>query len=230
VAARRRRTTSDEGFTLDPPTLRLDPTTVDPADAHALVDVLDERNVRREDVDAAALLDVGLAYVGIEQYEGAIDSFRRAAVYTDDDALAAEAWANRGVAHAQLEEYDEAVGASREALALDPPADVAAVAETNLAYTLWELGDSSTPLAHAERAVELDPRLPQAWYNLGFLYNERALPSDALWALDGAVRLGLRTPWVREERARALAALDAHAEAATERERAGRTTDRLVRE
>jgi tetratricopeptide (TPR) repeat protein len=230
VATRRRRTTSDEGLTLDPPTLRLDPTRVDPADAHALVDVLDEWNVRREDVDAAALLEVGLAYVAIEQYEQAVDSFRRATVYADDDALAAEAWTNRAVAHAQLEEYDEAVGASREALALDPPADVAAVAETNLAYALWELGDSSNPLAHAEQAVELDPRLPQAWYNLGFLYNERALPTDAAWALENAVRLGLRTPWVREERARALEALDSVEEAAVERDRAARAVDRLVRE
>jgi tetratricopeptide (TPR) repeat protein len=188
---------------------------VDPADDRALADLVDESQVRPADVDAAALVDVGLSYVGIEAYELAVDAFVRAARYAGDDGLRAEAYANAGVAHARLGEYDAAVGAAREALSLDPTDDVAAVAHANVAYALWEAGDSSRPLAHAERAVELDPRLAEAWYDLGFLYNERGLWEFAREALATASRLGLRTVAVASEYERAVDGL-AEAEAAVE--------------
>jgi tetratricopeptide (TPR) repeat protein len=119
--------------------------------------------------------------------------------FAPESRAAIEAWVNRGVAHGQIGEYDEAIGAYREALSLDPDPGVAAVAETNLAYALWESGDSSNPLEHAERAVELDARLADAWYNLGFLYNERGLAEDAVRALETAERLGFDRTLVREE-------------------------------
>ena len=189
---------------------------VDPADDHALADLVDESQVRPADVDAATLLDVGLSYVAIQQYEQAIETFARAVRFADDDGVRAEALVNAGVAHAELEEYDEAIGAAREAIRLDPDPDVAAVAHVNLAYALWELGDSTRPVAHAERAVELDPRLPQAWFDLGFYDAERGLYAEAKASLENARRLGLRNRWVDEELARAADRLDEH-ETETER-------------
>ena len=176
-----------------------DPFRIDPADSHALADLLASENYVPADVDADALLDVGLGYLAVEQYESAVDAFARVAWFAPGTPEATEAWANRGVAHAQLGEYDEAVGASLEALSLDPAPDVAAVAETNLAYALWESGDSSHPLEHAERAVELDPRLAEAWFDLGFLYNERGLSEAAVRALERAERLGFEGSAVRSE-------------------------------
>jgi tetratricopeptide (TPR) repeat protein len=194
-----------------------DPFRVDPTDSHALADLLDPAHYRPEDVDVSALVDVGLSYLAIEEYEQAGDTFGRAAWFAPEDSREAmEAWTNRGVAHAQLGEYDEAIGAAREALRIDGEGrdegesrfpDLAAVAELNLAYALWESGDSSRPLSHAERAVELDPRLPEAWYDLGFYYDERGLWEFAVEALERARALGLRRADVDAELERARAGL-----------------------
>jgi tetratricopeptide (TPR) repeat protein len=147
---------------------------------------------------------VGLEYMGINRHEQATETFERVARFADDPALAQEGWVNKGVAHAELEEYDQAIGAYREALDLDGSDDHEAVAETNLAYALWEFGRTEEALEHAERAVELDPRFGQAWYNRGFFLNERGLHGDALEAFDNAIRLGVRTADLLEEKAIAL--------------------------
>ncbi|WP_254537920.1 tetratricopeptide repeat protein [Halomarina litorea] len=194
-----------EGFDLDRESTPTDPVLVDPADDHALTDILDPEQVVPADVDLDALLAVGVEYFAIEQYEQALDAFARVVRFAPEDSdVAQEAWVNAGVAHGQLEEYDEAVGAYLEAIRLGDDTEHAATAETNLAYALWAMGDSSRPLEHAERAVELDSRSAHAWYNLGFLYNERGLWEFALEALDTALSLGLRPNWVKEERQRAL--------------------------
>jgi tetratricopeptide (TPR) repeat protein len=199
------------GFSLEVGTA--DPFRLDPTDAHALADLLDPENYWPEDVDVSALVDVGLSYVAIGEYEQAVDAFGRAVWFAPEDSREAmEAWTNRGVAHAQLGEYDQAVGAALEALRIDGEEreegesrfpDLAAVAELNLAYALWEAGDASRPLAHAERAVELDPRLAEGWYDLGFYYNERALWGFAVEALERSRALGLRRADVDGELERA---------------------------
>jgi len=205
------------------------PSRIDPSDSHALADLLDPGQYAPDEVDADALLEVGLGYLAIEEYEAAVDAFARVAWFAPGSPAATEAWANRAVAHGQLGEYDEAVGACLEALSLDPEPDVAAVAETNLAYALWESGDSSRPLEHAELAVELDPRLADAWYNLGFLYNERALAGDAARALENAARLGFDRRVVREELDRAHERLGEY-ETVEEGEAVETDTDAGVRE
>jgi len=188
-------------------------------DDHVLSEFVDAAGIDPEAVDPAALVEVGLAYVAIEEYEQAIDSFGRAVAYADADArVACEALVNKGVAHAQLGEYDEAIGAYREALRIDDDGEHAAAAETNLAYALWELGDSSGPLDRAERAVELDSRLPQAWYNRGFFLAERGLHEGAVRCFDAAIALGLRDASVRGERERSIAFLEDAVETETESE------------
>jgi tetratricopeptide (TPR) repeat protein len=201
-----------EEFTLDPE-IATDPGQVDPLDSRVLTDLLDERQIAADDVDAESLLDVGLSYVGIRRYEEATETLERAARFADDEGVEQEAWINKGAAHAELEEYDAAVGAYREALSIDDESEHAASAETNLAYALWEFGHTEEALEHAERAVEIDPRFPQAWYNRGFFLNERGLHEDAKNALDNAIRLGMRNADVLDEKARALEALGEEEEA-----------------
>jgi len=194
-----------EEFTLDPKQLSGDATQIDPANAHALADILDERNISSDEVDVEELIDVGLSYMGINRYEEATETFERAAQFADEDSLEAqEARVNKGAAHAQLEEYDAAIGAYQEALRIDDDSEHAASAETNLAYALWEYGRTEEALEHAERAVEIDPRFPQAWYNRGFFLSERGLYEDAVDAFDNALRLGMRNADILEEKALAL--------------------------
>ncbi|MFB6280452.1 MAG: tetratricopeptide repeat protein [Haloferacaceae archaeon] len=222
----------DEGyeeFTLDPE-IATDPGRVDPIDSRVLTDLLDDRQIAADEVDAEKLLDVGLSYVGIRRYEEATETLERAARFADDEGIEQEAWINKGAAHAELEEYDAAIGAYREALAIDDESEHAASAETNLAYALWEFGHTEEALSHAERAVEVDPRFPQAWYNRGFFLNERGLHEDARNALDNAIRLGMRSAEVLEEKARALEELGEHEEAEAVHERAAELRAEAERE
>jgi tetratricopeptide (TPR) repeat protein len=222
----------DEGyeeFTLDPE-LFDDPTAVDPVDSHVLTDLLDQRNISNEDVDAERLVDVGLSYIGINRFEEATETLERAARFATDDLVEQEAWVNKGAAHAQLEEYDEAIGAYQEALAIDDDSEHAASAETNLAYALWEFGRTEEALEHAERAVELDPRFPQAWYNRGFFLRERGILEDAVTAFDNAIRLGMRNAEVLEEKALALEELGRDEEAERVQERADDLREEAERE
>jgi len=209
-----------EEFTLDPEVVG-DPSEVDPVDSRVITDLLDERSIPADRVDAESLLEVGLSYTGINRFEEATETLERAARFADDERVEQEAWVNKGAAHAELEEYDAAIGAYEEALRIDDDSEHAATAETNLAYALWEFGRTEEALDHAERAVELDPRFPQAWYNRGFFLLERGLAADAVDAFDNAIRLGMREASVYEEKARALEELgeDERAEETAERAR-----------
>ncbi|WP_436929444.1 tetratricopeptide repeat protein [Halosimplex halobium] len=193
-----------EGFDIDPPELQVDTDKVDPVDSRAVADLLDDRNLAADEVDAEELLDVGLSYLGINRYEQATDALERTARFADDERVEQEAWTNKGVAHAELEEWDAAIGAYREALSIDDDSEHAATAETNLAYALWESGRTEQALEHAERAVEIDPRFGEGWYNRGFFLLERGLAEDARNAFDNAIRLGFRNAEILEEKARAL--------------------------
>lgn len=199
-----------DAFDLDPPELDVDPDKVDPVDSRVLADILDRRNVPADEVDAEALLDVGLNYVRINRHEQAVDTFERVAQFANDDRLEQEAWVNKGAAHAELGEWDPAIGAYREAIRIDDTGEHAATAQTNLAYALWESGRVEQALEHAERAVELDERFAEAWYNRGFFLLERGLAEDALNCLDNALRLGFRNTEILEEKARALEELGEH--------------------
>lgn len=209
-----------EGFDLDPPELSVDPRRVDPVDSRVVSDQLDQRQLATEDVNAEELLDVGLSYMKINRHEQAAETFERVARYADDERIAQEAWVNKGAAHGQMEEWDAAIGAYQEALHLGDRSDHAATAETNLAYALWESGRTEQALEHAERAVEIDPRFPQAWYNRGFFLSERGLFEDAVTAFDNAIRLGMRSAEVLEEKALALEELGEEEEAERVQERA----------
>lgn len=210
-----------EGFDLDPPELDVDdPSAVDPVDSRSVTDLLDDRNIAGDEVDADTLLDVGVEYMAINRDEQAVETFERAARYAEDETLAAEAWVNKGIAHGELEEWDAAISSHREALHVDEDGEFAALAHTNLAYALWERGDDEPAFQHAEDAVRADQRLPQAWYNLGFIQVERAQHEDALECLDNAIRLGFQGAPVYEEKARALEGLERDEEAAEVRETA----------
>ena len=191
-------------FDIDPPELDVDTDKVDPVDSRVVSDLLDDEAIPDDQIDADALVDVGLEYMRINRYEQATDALERAAQYADDDRVEQEARTNKGAAHAELEEWDAAIGSYREALRIDDESEHAATAHTNLAYALWESGRSEQALEHAEKAVEVDERFAQAWYNRGFFLLERGLAEDALNSIDNAIRLGMRNSTILEEKARAL--------------------------
>lgn len=202
-----------DGFDLDPPELDVDPSKIDPVDSYSVADHLDERNIASEEVDADALIDVGLSYMGINRHEEAVDSFERAARFAEDDSTEQEAWVSKGIAHAELEEWKAAIDSQREAVHVAEDGDFAAEAHTNLAYALWEFGEDEKAFQHAEDAVRQNDRLGHAWYNLGFIQVERGQHEDALECFDNAIRLGFRQSDVYEEKSRALDGLGRETEA-----------------
>jgi len=209
-----------EEFDIDPPELKVDPSKVDPVDTRVLADLLDERNISKDEVDTDELIDIGVSYTQINRFEEAADTFERAAQFADDPITEQEAWVNKGAAHAELEEYDEAIGAYKEAIKIDDESEHAATAETNLAYALWEFGRSEDALRHAENAVEIDPRFAQAWYNRGFFMLERGLAEDAVDCFENAQRLGMGNAELLEEKVRALEEVGREEEAEEVRQRA----------
>ncbi len=209
-----------EEFDIDPPELKVDPSQVDPVDTRVLSDLLDERNIAKDEVDTDQLIDVGVSYTKINRFEEATSTFERAAQFAEDPQKEQEAWVNKGAAHAELEEYDEAIGSYKEAIDIDDESEHAATAETNLAYALWEFGQSEEALRHAENAVEIDPRFAQAWYNRGFFMLERGLAEDAIDCFENAQRLGMSNAEVLEEKVRALEEVGREEEAEEVRQRA----------
>jgi tetratricopeptide (TPR) repeat protein len=214
-----------ESFDLEPE-LAVDPSEVDPVDSRVLADLIDGRQIPRDEVDAEKLLDVGLSYTRINRYEQATETLERAARFADESGIEQEAWINKGAAHAELAEYDAAIGTYREALSIDENSEHAATAHTNLAYALWESGRGEQALEHTERAVEIDERFAQGWYNRGFLLLERGLAEDALNCLDNAIRLGMQDASVFEEKARALDELERYEQAEEAVERAKELRER----
>jgi len=220
-----------EGFDFDPVelTLELDPDRVDPTDTYALPDLLDEAAIPTDLVDATELVDVGLAYMAVNRFEQAVDTFERAARFAGeaDETTKQEALVNMGAAHAELEEWDAAIGALEAAVHVAPRGEHAATAESDLAYALWMFGKDDAALEHAERALEVDNRFAEAWYNRGFFLNERGLAELALESLENAIRLGYRDAGVLEEKRRALEALGEYDEAETVAEEAEALRERL---
>jgi len=196
----------------------------DPADSRALDDLVE--GVEPEEVDVDGLVDAGVGYVSINRFEQAVEAFERAVQFDRDHQ---EAWVNKGFAHAEMEEYDRAIGAYDEALRVDDQTQEAAKAYLNKAYAEYE-AHRGDPLETVERALEVDDRLPEAWYNRAFFLNERGQHEDALRSANNAVSLGLRTPEVLEEKARALEALGRHDEAGELREEAQEEREERLRE
>jgi Tfp pilus assembly protein PilF len=219
-----------EGLDLEPPELDVDPSQVDPVDSRVVADLVDERVVQNDEVDADELIDVGMSYLGIKSNEEAADTFERAARFADDEDTEQEAWVNKAIAHGELEEWDAAVGAGREALFVAEDGDFEAEAHTNLSYALWRMGEDEQAYEHAEEAVRTDERLPHAWYNLGFIENERARHEAALDAFDNAIRLGFKQADVYEEKTRALEELGREEEAAEVAEHAEELRERQEQE
>ncbi|XGI83665.1 tetratricopeptide repeat protein [Halorutilales archaeon Cl-col2-1] len=215
----------DDKFDLEGDDLNIEIDGITPADSHVLDELVE--TTEPEDVDVEGLVDVGLSYIEINRYEQAVETFERALRFDDENQ---DAWVNKGFAHAEMEEFDEATAAYTEAVRIDDSTEEAAKALTNLAYAEYEMGVGGEHLEHIEKALEIDERQPEAWYNRAFFLNEEGRHQDALNSINNAVKLGLRAPYVYEEKARALEGLERYEEAEEAREVAEEAKDEKMTE
>jgi len=79
-------------------------------------------------------------------------------------------------------------------------------------FAAYWAGDLEAALAHFHKALEANPGNGSTYLNLGVIYHQAGLPSRALYAYEGAIRLLSKSPLPQE---RAEIARQAHSSRAT---------------
>ena len=112
-------------------------------------------------------LNLGMAYEGLDQFERAVESYRRA---LELDPTSVDALNCLGNSYRARGAGEAAVGCYRAAVAARPEH---ALAHYNLGGLLYERGDLDGALIHCSRAAALDPNEFDAHINLGNVHRAR---------------------------------------------------------
>jgi eukaryotic-like serine/threonine-protein kinase len=131
---------------------------------------------------------VGLAYMGMEDYKGAIAAFNEA--YNRDTAFF-DAVNNRGFAYLKLGNEQQAENDLRTAIRLDPQQSY--VPLNNLAQLYFQEGKYAQALGHYQKAIELKKDYLPAWIGLGNSQRQLGYPEQALATFDRALALDDRS-------------------------------------
>ena len=121
---------------------------------------------------------LGTAYSGAEQYQKAIDEYKKALQINPAFAIArtnmVSCYNNQGVKYARLRLWDKAIGAYTQALRLMPDM---AEAEKNLSAAYWNqaaglsrAGKNTEAIKAYQRYLEREPNSKEAYNNLGAIY------------------------------------------------------------
>ena len=160
-------------------------------DVHALIEKRDLRGllkisrlwVRSEPRSADAWRYLGSAYRGLEQYDKAIQAYRKALRIDPWDAAA---WDGLGNAYRNLKQYDDAIEAHRLALRVDPEY---AGAWVSLGDTYGDLRQYDKAIHAYEEALRIEPEYVAAWDSLGHVYSDLKQYEKAIQAHREAVRI-----------------------------------------
>ena len=123
---------------------------------------------------AEAYYGLGLAYVGLEKFEKAINAYRRAIAYKPEWAYSRAALAS---AYANTHRYTEALDAYKIAVALDPSD---AMIQHQLGNVYSKRGKIAAAMHHQQQAIALAPEFGAAHYQLGLLYAQEKEWADAI--------------------------------------------------
>jgi tetratricopeptide (TPR) repeat protein len=117
----------------------------------------------REDLCNAAESEVhfltGLAYTEMQQYERALEDYKRAIELNPEYAAA---YSNRGLTYHELQQYEQALEDYKRAIELNPEE---AAAYSNRGNTYYKLQQYEQALEDYGRAIELNPEYAAAYYN-----------------------------------------------------------------
>lgn len=114
---------------------------------------------------ARAYNNYGLALEKQKKYYKAIKNFKKA---IELDSKYPDPWINLSYVYDKLKEPDKALAAIKRSLEIYPTV----IGYSNLAYNLIKQKKYKEALYYLKEIIKIQPNNGQAWYNLGFLYNE----------------------------------------------------------
>lgn len=121
-----------------------------------------KQNERR--FEAVEWYKKGSAHIDTDEYEQAIECFKRA---IEIDPSYAAPWGGMAMAYGMLQRYDEAEKACRRGIEIDPN-DLASWVNLGQVYNI--LGKPEQSMECSQKAIDIDPTVATPWNNLGAAY------------------------------------------------------------
>jgi tetratricopeptide (TPR) repeat protein len=139
--------------------------------------------------EANRVMAEGIQRFRADDFEGAVESFRRAVEISPDNA---QAYVSLGSTYMRINRQAEAARAFRRAIDLDP---TDATAHVGLGQAHKLSGDPDNAIVELNRALELDPENADAAYTLALVYMDLGDLEKEFEALQGTVAIDpLRSP------------------------------------
>ncbi|MGD2250804.1 MAG: tetratricopeptide repeat protein [Candidatus Methanofastidiosia archaeon] len=142
-----------------------------------------EKIDRKSEKNETILSWKGVALVGLQKYEEALQVFDGALKINPENA---EAWYNKGVALGNLGKYEEEITCYDEALRINPQD---AKAWYNKGVALGNLGKYEETIICYDEALRINPQYAKAWYNKGVALGNLGKYEEEITCYDEALRI-----------------------------------------
>jgi len=128
-------------------------------------DKVSEKSISKNS-DAIKYYNMGLAESRKEDYEKAIEYYKKAVVFDPEFAFAYD---NIGISYRKLNKFDEAIEAYEKSLKIDPKG---ATPLQNIAVAYLYKKDYKKAVKAYEKLAELDDQNPEVYYGIGNIYTQ----------------------------------------------------------
>jgi len=156
-------------------------------------DEIEERCLKQlQDKDGKcvqSLINLAKLYSQAKRYEQAFRCVERLIALSDDPEEHGGYYLALGGFMEQIRDYQGAVGFYRQALALEPCRNTTwYFIHNNLGYSLNQLEDYNGAIPYLRRAIEIDPKRPNAYKNLGLVFEAKGNFEEAAELFVAATR------------------------------------------
>ncbi|MFZ2538094.1 MAG: tetratricopeptide repeat protein, partial [Oscillospiraceae bacterium] len=126
---------------------------------------------------------VGVGFLGLGQYEKAIENFQRA---IELDPIYAYPWHGLGTVYYYQKNYEKTIEYLRKAIELDP---TFTYPWHGLGAVFFMQNNNEEAIEHYQKAIELEPIYADAWHGLGSVYFEQENYEEAIKHYQKAIEL-----------------------------------------
>jgi len=151
----------------------------------------------------------GNIYSQLRQYNKALETFKKAAEYAEDDRID-DVYLNIAFEYTNLKNYSEAIIYLKKAL-LENPENESALFELAFCYEITENTDES--IKYYSEFIDKYPYSAAAWFNLGVSYSKMGMYEKAIDAYDYSIAIDENFSSAYFNKANALAELGQYKEA-----------------
>ena len=142
-----------------------------------------------------SLINLAKLYSQAKRYDEAFRCVERLITLSDDPEEHGGYYLALGGFMEQVRDYQGAVGFYRRALALEPCRNKAwYFIHNNLGYSLHQLADYDGAIPYLRRAIEINPGLPNAYKNLGVVFEAKGNFEEAAEFFIAATRANASDP------------------------------------